>query len=81
VNTSPEAEWQSILSALLKETQPEVQGREQMPEELQRQLERLARGDFNSPEKAAEVQEICEKVARSQEALACLAKLLNEARS
>jgi hypothetical protein len=49
-----------------------------MPKELQKQLERLARGELNSPENAAEVQKICEKVARSQEALSCLAKLLAE---
>ncbi len=81
MNTSQEAEWQSILAALLQESQPEVQGREQLPAELQRQLERLARGEFNSPEKAAEIQKICEKVARSQEALGRLAKLLSESES
>lgn len=52
-----------------------------MPKELEKQLQRLARGELNSPEDAAEVKKICEKVARSQEALSCLAKLLAESSS
>jgi hypothetical protein len=73
VNDS-EQSWRSILTALLQRQEPEVSGRADIPEELRRELKKLARGECAE----RDIQQICEKVAGSLEALRLLAGLLRE---
>jgi hypothetical protein len=76
VNNSHESAWLDVFSVLLREAESKVGGREGPPEELRRELQRLSVGDLRSPEKAAELSKLCEKIADSPEALALLARLL-----
>ncbi len=76
MSSSQETAWLDVFSVLLQEAESKVGGREGLPEELRRELERLSRGDLRSPEKAGELSKLCEKIADSPEAMALLARLL-----
>ena len=76
MNTPDDQYWRSIFSLLLKEQQPEVGGREGIPEELRSKLEQLAQGGFDK----AEIQNICERIVLLPDALSTLARLLRDAK-
>ena len=76
VNTPDDQYWRSIFSLLLKEEQPEVGGREGIPEELRSKLEQLAQGGVDE----AEIQNICDRIVLFPDALSTLARLLRNAK-
>jgi hypothetical protein len=76
VNTPDDTNWRAIFSLLLEEQQPEVGGRECLPAELQSKLERLARGEADE----AEIQNLCEQIVLSPDALTSLARLLRNSK-